>query len=273
MIETLHLFRPLNEKLMELLKQLSEAEWNKRTVAGHWTVKDVVAHLLDGNIRCIALFRDKYSPGQADELHTYDDIVKYLNRINGEWVTAMRQLSERQLTEWLSQTHEEYIKELEHLNPLAQAPFSVAWAGDKVSLNWFHVAREFTEKWHHQQQISHAVEKPGILTREFYWPVLDTFMQALPHHYRNVKAPVGTCLQITIDSEAGGSWLLEKQDEGWILRTHFNQPCKASIVIPVDISWRLFTKAVLSAADLNEISISGKAKLIQPVLSMVTVMA
>ncbi|MEJ7682555.1 MAG: hypothetical protein WKG06_32810 [Segetibacter sp.] len=24
------------------------------------------------------------------------------------------------------------------------------WAGEKKSKNWFHIAREYTEKWHHQ---------------------------------------------------------------------------------------------------------------------------
>ena len=55
--------------------------------------------------------------------------------------------------------------------------FPVSWAGEEESANWFDTAREFTERWHHQQQIRLAVDKPGIMTREFYFPVLDCFMR------------------------------------------------------------------------------------------------
>src|SRR5688572_32295034 len=44
----------------------------------------------------------------------------------------------------------------------------------------FDTAREFTERWHHQQQIRLATNRPGIMTRELYYPVLDCFMRALP---------------------------------------------------------------------------------------------
>ena len=34
-------------------------------------------------------------------------------------------------------------------------------AGEAVSANWFDVAREFTERWHHQQQIRLAIGGPA----------------------------------------------------------------------------------------------------------------
>ena len=51
--------------------------------------------------------------------------------------------------------------------------------------NWFHLAREFTERWHHQQQIRLATERDGIMTRELYHPVLECFMRALPFAFRD----------------------------------------------------------------------------------------
>lgn len=48
----------------------------------------------------------------------------------------------------------------------------MSWAGEEQSANWFDTAREFTERWHHQQQIRLAVGQPGIMSREFYYPVL-----------------------------------------------------------------------------------------------------
>jgi hypothetical protein len=35
-IPTLHLFQPLDQKLIELLKSLSHEDWNKPTVAKLW---------------------------------------------------------------------------------------------------------------------------------------------------------------------------------------------------------------------------------------------
>ena len=57
MIETTHLFPVLDQKLIELLKSLSPEDWNKQTVAKLWTVRDIAAHLLDGNLRTLSLSR------------------------------------------------------------------------------------------------------------------------------------------------------------------------------------------------------------------------
>jgi hypothetical protein len=57
---------------------------------------------------------------------------------------------------------------LKELDPFAEAIFSVGWAGEEKSLNWFHIAREYTEKWHHQQQIRLAVGQEQICTQETF---------------------------------------------------------------------------------------------------------
>jgi uncharacterized protein (TIGR03083 family) len=272
MIETLHLFRPLNNKLLELLRSLSDDEWNKKTVAGNWTVKDVAAHLLDTNMRFISINRDHASLRPDRELKSYPEVVSYLNELNADWVKAMKRVSARQLVDLLESTHEDYISGLESLDPQSPAMFSVAWAGEKVSKNWFHIARDYTEKWHHQQQIRHAVNKPGILTKDFYKPVLDTFMRALPFKYKDTAATEGTCVKITVESAAGGAWFVRREKEGWRLIDHAD---KSSVVItiPVDISWQLFTKAIRFEAVKDQIKIEGDQSLSLPALQMITVMA
>src|SRR6266403_1800719 len=87
-------------------------------------------------------------------------------------------------------------------DPDASAPYGVSWAGEEKSSNWFDTAREFTERWHHQQQIRLAVNKPGIMTRELYYPVLDCFLRALPFTYGTVSAKPRTYVQI---NRPGGS--------------------------------------------------------------------
>jgi len=273
MIETLSLFRPLNQKLLSLLNILSKEDWNKKTVARNWTIKDVAAHLLDGNIRTISVYRDGLTLKPDIKMNGYDDLVTFLNHLNEEWVNAMKRVSTDFITDLLSETHQDYLICLEKLNPNAQSLFSVAWAGEEVSANWFHVAREYTEKWHHQQQIRDAVGQQGILTKELYKPVLDTFMRALPFKYKDIKTSSGACIELSIESEAGGKWWLERKNDHWILCNKKNLEPHVRISIPIDLSWRLFTKAVKYETVKDAISIEGDQNLAMPAVKMITVMA
>ena len=103
------------------------------------------------------------------------------------------------------------------LDPMADAVFNVSWAGEDKSANWFDTARELTERWHHQQQIRLATGKPGIMTRELYYPVLDCFMRALPYAYCDVSAASGTHARFNISGDCGGSWFLHRNDTRWQL--------------------------------------------------------
>jgi len=102
----------------------------------------------------------------------------------------------------------------ESLDPFAPAVFNVSWAGEKQSLNWFDTARGLTERWHHQQQIHLATNRPSLLEPELYHPVLDCFMRGLPYLYRDVEAPPGTLVLVQVSGQCGGCWFLSK---GWQL--------------------------------------------------------
>lgn len=272
MIQTLHLFRPLNQELLERLRSLAPTDWSRATVAGSWTIKDVASHLLDGNLRVIALYRDGWQlPSEA--ISDYNQLVSYLNRLNADWVVATRRLSPALLIEWLEMTHEPYIRCFEQLDPAAPAVYSVAWAGESVSSNAFHIAREYTEKWHHQQQIQDALSSERIMTRSFYHPVLDTFLQALPFTYQPVPSPEGTRLCVHITGEAGGTWVIEKQEQGWRFADNSDLSADAVVKIPASIAWKLFTKAVSPKQARSHIAIAGKEDIAMPVLGMLSVMA
>ena len=70
-------------------------------------------------------------------------------------------------------------------------------------------AWEYTERRHHQMQIRDVFGDLGIQTPALYRPVMETFMRALPHHYRDVDAPPGTTVRITVAGDAGWTprWL------------------------------------------------------------------
>ena len=147
---------------------------------------------------------------------SYGGLVVYLNWLNADWIRAARRLSPAALIDLLVQSGTEYTTYLHTLDPWALAAFAVAWAGESVSLNWFHMARDYIEKWHPQQQIREAVGQPApLLEARFFRPFIETMMRGLPHAYRTVEAAAGTVVQVRIEAESGGVWQLVKAAKGW----------------------------------------------------------
>jgi uncharacterized protein (TIGR03083 family) len=271
-IQTIHLFPSLDKKLIELLTSLSEADWHKPTRAKAWTVKDIAAHLLDGNFRTLSMSRDKYFGVTPGKLESYRDLVNYLNELNADWVKATKRLSPKVLTALLESSGMEYYAHLKTLDPFGPAIFPVDWAGETASANWFHVAREFTEKWHHQQQIREAVNQPGIMNRDLYFPVLETFMQALPYTFRNTDAPAGTRVKINIEGEAGGTWIIQMQESKWQFTTG-GADADTHITMHQNNAWKLLTKGLSNSETRDLVQFAGEEIFAQPVFSMTTVMA
>ncbi len=265
----------IDEKLITLLNGLSVQDWERPTIAGNWTVKDVAAHLLDGNLRTLSMLRDGYSGEKPGQLENYQDLVDWLNGLNSDWVKAMRRISPRILVALLELSGEEYHKLLRRLPPHDKAPFAVAWAGETESANWFHIAREYTEKWHHQQQIRLAVGQEKILYhRAFYHPYLDTSMRALPYHYRSVKAGKGTIIHFRVTGAGGGDWWLHRAAaDDWQLITDAPTYAPCTVTIPGHIAWRIFTKGISRSEARVQSTIDGDIELGEPVFEMLAVMA
>ncbi len=267
------LFPKIEAKLIEVLRSLTPDEWEARTIAPQWRVKDVAAHLLDSSLRKLSMVRDGYYGESPGRIESYQDLVGFLNRLNADWVHAMRRVSPTLLTdllEWSAPIVYEFTKKLD---PLAPAAFSVAWAGEEKSTNWFDIAREYTERWHHQQQIRLAVGRPGIETRELYYPVLDTFVRALPYGYRDVDAKNGTVMLLAVEGEAGGSWYLVRVDDKWELSSELDREPNATVSIPQEIAWRVFTKGIDRESALKQSRISGDRNLGEHMFGVLAVMA
>ena len=158
-------------------------------------------------------------------------------------------------------------------DPYGTAPFGVSWAGEERSANWFDTAREYTERWHHQQQIRLAVNKPGIMTRELYHPVLDCFFRAWPFTYRGVSAKQGALVQINVAGECGGSWFLYRAEQAWQLVEEPRGEKVSEATIPQEIAWRIFTKGIDWESALSQTRVTGDVKLGQHVLGMIAVVA
>ncbi len=273
MIHTVHLFPELDAHLIALLRSLAPDDWEKPTVARLWKVRDVAAHLLDGNIRVISMYRDGHFTALDREISSYDDLVAYLNQLNADWVNASRRMSPALLTELLESTGKHYSAIIQQQDLEADAIFSVSWAGESVSKNWFHIAREYTEKWHHQQQIREAVGQPGIMTPRLFVPLIETFLRGLPHTYRHTQAPVGTAVRIRIVLDENFERFLVKTEDSWTIAETFGGEPEASVTLDAGTAWKLFTKAIKPDEALSKSHLTGNKELAGITFNLIAVMA
>ncbi|WP_416867030.1 MAG: maleylpyruvate isomerase family mycothiol-dependent enzyme [Imperialibacter sp.] len=272
-IKVAHLFRPLDEALMELLASLNDDDWQKPTPAKYWKVKDVAAHLLDGNLRTLSIQRDGYFGEAPPPIKAYEDLVGWLNQLNADWVKASKRLSPNVLRILHRATGPLTSAYYESLPLWDEAIFAVDWAGESKSYNWMHLAREYTEKWHHQQQIREAVGQPGIMTRAFFFPMIATYFMALPHTFRNIAAPEETLVTATVSGQVGGAWHLERQNANWALVDKPGRAPDAAVEIAPELAWKLFSKNIRPDDVKDRLKVEGDKLLAAQVLQMVSVMA
>jgi uncharacterized protein (TIGR03083 family) len=272
-IFVVELFPKLDSRLIELLRSLSPDDWGRQTIAPLWRVKDVAAHLLDTNLRRLSIVRDRFFGEKPDNPDSWEGLVAFLNGLNADWVKAFRRVSPPVLVDLLEHTGREVNQIYRGLDPYAEAVLPVAWAGEERSLNWFELAREYTERWHHQQQIRLAVDKPGIMERELYFPVLDTFMRALPFRYQSVDADEGALIKFRITGDAGGAWFLVRRGSGWELASEPAGRLASQVEFSQAIAWRIFTKGIAREAARLQITVTGNRDLGLHILNVIAVMA
>ena len=267
-----HLLRRVDTQLIHLLRSLTPAEWDVRTIAPLWKVREVAAHLLDTALRKLSLARDSWFVENVG-IGSSQDLTDLVNRLNREGVTVYRRLSPAVLIDAMQFACEQSADFHESLDPFAPARFPVSWAGEQASLNWFDTARELTERWHHQQQIRFALNRPGIMIPELYHPVLDTFARGLPHLYRYVEAPRGAVVVLHVSGECGGEWFLSKGSGRWDLVKEPNGGILSRVTIPQELAWRIFTRGIDRNAARASIQIEGDRGVGEKVLHLTAIVA
>jgi uncharacterized protein (TIGR03083 family) len=254
-IATAHLFEQLDAALVELLESLTPTDWRKRTIVPAWTVHQVAAHLLDTALRRLAICRDGWNGSSADPA---TDLVDFINRLNASGVEVFGRLSPGLLIDFTRITTRQLHTYFLSLDPMTPASFAVSWAGETESSNWFDVARDFTERWHHQEQIRLATDRPSITTPEFYTPVLETFMRAVPRQYAQVSSEIGATSRIEVPGI--GIWQFRRDDDGWISTEPSADPTSLT-VIPPAVAWRIFTKGIKAEDAVAQSRLSGDKRL------------
>lgn len=266
-VDTRPLFRPVSAALVELLNELPAPGWDIATVAGSWTVRDVVAHLIDLTLRRLSFHRDGMSPPPpAQPIRSAQDFVAFINKLNADWVVAARRLSPRVLTDQFARASTELADWFEALPLEAPALFSVSWAGESTSEGWFDVGREFTELWHHQQQIRLAVGAPSLEDPRYLRAVIEIALRGLRHAYRDVETRVGDTIALDISGPSGGRWTVRRDEGRWTVLEGEAPDARTSVRMSDDTTWKLLFNALGRADVQRSIHIEGDQSLAVPLL-------
>lgn len=270
------LFPPERQELLLLLSKLRDEEWHKPTVCPGWSVKDIVLHLLADDVGKLSRNRDVFDEStlmnNSPKLSSWNDLVAYINQRNELWVQATRRMSNRLVCTFLALTGEETYQYFSSLDLYALGE-PVSWAGPNPAPVWLDIAREYTERWVHQQQIRDAVGKPGLKERKFFAPVLEAFVRALPHTFREIHATDGTLIHLVITGDAGDEWYLQREQERWILGKSSISPAGTTVVLDQENAWRLFTKGIGKDEAFERASFKGNEMLARKVFDTVSIIA
>jgi uncharacterized protein (TIGR03083 family) len=266
-IDTRSLFRPVSSALVELLRDLGPSDWDRPTVAGRWVVRDVVAHLVDLTFRRLSFHRDRLAPPPPEKpIQSERDFVEFINTINAQWIAASKRFSPRVLTDLFEKANADVADWFEALPLEAPALFGVSWAGEQQSEGWFDIGREFTELWHHQEQIRIAVGAPSLPDPRYLNAVIAVSARVLPHAYRDVTAADGQTVVLDVTGPAGGQWTLSREHGRWVFHAGEPPSATARIVVSDDAAWRLLFNALDDGAAASCVRLEGEQQLAEPLL-------
>jgi uncharacterized protein (TIGR03083 family) len=261
-IDTRPLFRPVSGSLVNLLRGLPTEQWDRPTVAGTWIVRDVVAHLLDSTLRRLSFHRDGMTPPPPpNAIASERDFVAFINGLNAQWVASAKRLSPRVLTDLYERASREAADWFESLSLDAPALFPVSWAGEQASAGWFDIGREFTELWHHQEQIRMAVGADSLADPRYLAAVIDIAMRGLPHAFRDVPAEPGHTVTIDISGASGSQWTLSRAVQHWTLSRGEPAAPTARIRISDGTAWKLLFNALPENEAARAVVLEGRTDL------------
>lgn len=275
-IETVSLFPELSRRFSALLDTLDNDDW-KAPVSPAWRVRDVVAHLLDSSIRRLSAQRDAHMVATAPVNTDYTTLLAHLSQMNADWVRALERVSPKILADLIRWSDAQLYALFASLDPAGVAIWPVAWAGEAQSENWFDIAREYTEKWHHAQQVFEATGRPSTISdRDLMHPCLDTLMRGLPHGLRDCAAPDGTRVRVRVSGDAGDGWLLQRAHGQWRLCDPEPGESATTVTMDQNDAWKVLMKrlnADEARARFKSINVEGNQHYGNAVLETVCVMA
>jgi hypothetical protein len=267
--------RQVNAALGELLAGFSDEDWQRPTIHAARSVKDLTAHLLHGSLRRVTGMRDHYHRAVGPFTNAAE-LTAFIQRDNRDFMQGMAGISPAILRELLERYDREATELLERGDPDAPG-LGVVWAGEWSSPRWFDLAREYTEKWHHQQQLRDAVGAPALDQPALLAPVYETFARGLPHAYAGFAAAEGTRIAVAIDAPADVGWTLRRSEGAWQLWSGLDPSAAVTLRFPAALAWRLWTRGRGASEVRGAIRVDGRLEgggdALEPALAFVAIMA
>ena len=236
-----------------------------------WSVHDLAAHIPGDDITQLSMGRDGFKASLINA-DNWKALVAGLNILNEQWVKAMKRVSPRLMIDFLRSTGGQASRYLQSPDPHTVGPV-VRWASLKPSPMWLHIAREYTERWHHQQQVREAGRRPLLTGPDWFAPVLATFVHRLPLTYSEVSAPTGTTVRVTISGASGRTWPVARIESEWVLCDNEIAESAARVTIDEVDAWRLFTKSIARDISETRVVIEGDQELGSKALVTVSIIA
>lgn len=270
-ISVLDPLRAVDAALLDLLRGFTEDDWRKPTVHRNRDVKDLTAHMLHGCLRSITGDRDHYE-SPMPFIGGLADLITFIQQDNREFMAGMRRISPQILVELIALYEPRVLAIFEQLDP-DETGCGVGWAGEDESRVWFGIAREYTEKWHHQAQLRMATDRPPLYDPSLFEPVLETFARGLPFAFRGYEQPVGASLAVTVSGPVDLGWTLRRDVGGWSLWSGAEASADTRVSLPADVAWRVWTKSMARDEARPRVVCVGDRAVLDTLLGFVAIMA
>ena len=137
----------------------------------------------------------------------------------------------------------------------------MSWAGEHASAGWFDAGREFTQLWHHQQQIRMGVGANALADARYLGAVIDIAVRGLPHAFRDAPAELGQCVAIDISGPSGGQWTLSYEGPRWTLFRGAPLSAAARIRLTDEMAWKLLFNAVSDVDAAGAVQVEGSKEI------------
>lgn len=231
-------------KLVALLEGLNEEDWTKPTPCPAWTVHELALHLLGDDLTMVGIGRDGHRgappPGVVLEPGEPQEFGRALDLLNQSWVDAARlRVSPRMVIDLLRITGEWTLSSFAG-RPWDEPVLGVSWAGQGPSPHGLGAAREFTERWIHQQQLRMAVGAAPISDADDLGLMVNTLLHGLPVAYASIESPGGTAVRVAVP-DVEQTVDLVRRGAMWRLEPPGPRPPAALVTIPADPLWRVLS--------------------------------
>ncbi|MBV8160229.1 MAG: maleylpyruvate isomerase family mycothiol-dependent enzyme [Acidimicrobiia bacterium] len=259
-LDFLPLYPAERAALVDLLGELRPDEWAAPTECPAWSVKGIALHVLGDDLSLLSRQRDEEAPGVSIEPGaSFDELFTKLGRFNERWVEAASYMSSAVVLELLRLAGEWTCAYYAGVDDDGTGE-AVPWIGPDPAPHWLLAAREYWERWVHQQQIRRAVGRPGLRDVRFVVPAVAVAARGCPQGLAAFPAPDGTAVTLMI-AGAGHAWTVASDGQTWTLYDGIAEDPTVTLALDTEAAASLFSRAFARAEVTERLRPEGDADL------------